>query len=355
MIDVGIIEKVVFDSSGQDEETTFDILNRFDDITGINKMGQITGSRMKRSYAYVSKHLKSIISMTNCVGVMLHIIEKFSSRVYDSIPSEVIGISGQINNYNRNARSNVTRYDIDWDKMGAVRALDEICNSVSNAYNSIARHNSAIENIEIKIEFDNEEKEKSNMNKIDNMFNGIIEKMVPKKVENGEVAMTINGMLAVKRKDGDYVSYDPATNRIVNSMQFVVQSDTINKFIYLMPMAQLQAGDIIKHNNTYYYVKELYNGGVKVVSLSSGAHSNIVDETNIMFGTTMYSKVVTLFNMNQNQNAQQTQANMQFNPMMLMMMDDGDHDIMEIMMISQMFGGQNPFSGMFGGFNQPTK
>lgn len=354
MIDVGIIEKVVFDSSGQDEVATFDILNRFDDITGINKMCQIPGSRMKRSYAYVSKHLKSIISMTSCEDVMFHIIKKFSSRVYDSVPSEVIDVLGQVHTYNRNARSNVTRYDICWDTMGAVKALDEICNNVSNAYNSIARHNSAIDNIEINIEFDvDEEKEKSNMNKMDNMFNGIIEKMVPKKVENGEVAMTINGMLAVKRKDGDYVSYDPTTNRIVNSMQFVVQSDTINKFIYLMPMAQLQAGDIIKHNNTYYYVKELYNGGVKVVSLSSGAHSNIVDETNIMFGTTMYSKVVTLFNMNQN--AQQTQTNMQFNPMMLMMMDDGDHDIMEIMMMSQMFGGQNPFSGMFGGFNQPTK
>ncbi|MCM1269422.1 MAG: hypothetical protein NC247_02185 [Ruminococcus flavefaciens] len=197
---------------------------------------------------------------------------------------------------------------------------------------------------------------KSMKKSFEGMFDGIMEKMMPRRVEDGEVAMTMNGGLAVKRADGDYVSYDPVSGKIVNSMQFVINNDTIGKFIFLMPMAQLQAGDIIKNNKTYYYVREIYNGGVKVISLNSGAHSNIVEEQNIIFGTTMYSKVVSLFNM---AGGQQATGGMfgQFNPIMLMALmdksEDGDGngmDFMEAMVMMQMFGnGQGMFGNMFNG------
>lgn len=197
---------------------------------------------------------------------------------------------------------------------------------------------------------------KSMKKNFEGMFNSIMEKMMPKRVEDGEVAVTMNGGLAVKRADGDYVSYDPISGKIMNMMQFVINNESISKFIFLMPMAQLQAGDIIKNNKTYYYVREIYNGGVKVISLNSGAYSNIVEEQNIIFGTTMYSKVISLFNM---AGGQQATGGMfgQFNPMMFMLMDkseDGDSDgmdFMEAMVIMQMFNGsQNMFGGMFNGF-----
>lgn len=96
--------------------------------------------------------------------------------------------------------------------------------------------------------------------------------------------------------------------------------------------------------------------GVKVISLNNGAHSNMVEETNIMFGTTLYSKVVSLFNM---ANCQQATGGMfgQINPMMFMLMmdksEDGDGgdmgDMLETMLMMQMFGGQNMFGGMFNG------
>lgn len=198
---------------------------------------------------------------------------------------------------------------------------------------------------------------KSMKKSFEGMFEGVMEKMMPKRVEDGEVAITMNGGLAVRRADGDYVSYDANSGKIVNSMKFVINNDTVNKFIFLMPMAQLQVGDIIKNNKTYYYVREIYDGGVKVISLNSGAHSNMVEETNIMFGTTLYSKVVSLFNM---VGCQQTTGGMfgQVNPMMLMLMmdksEDGEggdmSDMLETMLMMQMFsGGQNMFGGMFNG------
>lgn len=201
------------------------------------------------------------------------------------------------------------------------------------------------------------ERKKSMKKSFEGMFDGVMEKMMPKRVEDGEVAITMNGGLAVRRADGDYVSYDANSGKIVNSMKFVINNDTVNKFIFLMPMAQLQVGDIIKNNKTYYYVREIYDGGVKVISFNSGAHSNMVEETNIMFGTTLYSKVVSLFNM---AGCQQTTGGMfgQVNPMMLMLMMDkskdgegGDMgDMLETMLMMQMFGGsQNMFGGMFNG------
>lgn len=201
------------------------------------------------------------------------------------------------------------------------------------------------------------ERKKSMKKNFEGMFDGVMEKMVPKRVEDGEVAITMNGGLAVRRADGDYISYDANSGKIVNSMKFVINNDTVNKFIFLMPMAQLQVGDIIKNNKTYYYVREIYDGGVKVISLNSGAHSNMVEETNIMFGTTLYSKVVSLFNM---AGCQQATGGIfgQINPMMFMLMmdksEDGDggdmSDMLETMMMMQMFGGgQNMFGGMFNG------
>lgn len=96
--------------------------------------------------------------------------------------------------------------------------------------------------------------------------------------------------------------------------------------------------------------------GVKVISLSSGSHSNMVEETNIMFGTTIYSKVVSLFNM---AGGQQATGGMfgQMNPMLFMAMmdksEDGDggsmSDMMETMLMMQMFGNGNMFGGMFNG------
>lgn len=200
------------------------------------------------------------------------------------------------------------------------------------------------------------ERKKSMKKNFEGMFDGVMEKMMPKRVEDGEVAITMSGGLAVRRADGDYVSYDMNSGKIVNSMKFVINNDTVNKFIFLMPMAQLQVGDIIKNNKTYYYVREIYDGGVKVISLNSGAHSNMVEETNIMFGTTLYSKVVSLFNM---AGCQQATGGMfgQMNPMLFMAMmdksEDGDggsmSDMMETMLMMQMFGNGNMFGGMFNG------
>lgn len=200
----------------------------------------------------------------------------------------------------------------------------------------------------------NTNKEEVKMVEKKDMFEGMVEKMMPQKLGNDDVAMTMNGQLAIKRKNGDYVTYDPVSNTIINNMQFIIKSEAISKFIYLMPMAQLGAGDIIKHNNNYCYVKEVYSGGVKVVNLTSGAHSNVVDEVNIMFGTAMYQKVVSLFG---GGFGQAGNNNMQFNPMMLMLMDrdnGGSNDMLETMMMMQMMnggaGGQNPFGAMFGAF-----
>lgn len=186
-------------------------------------------------------------------------------------------------------------------------------------------------------------KEDTFMKNMENLF----KEFYPSEVPSGEVAMTMYGQLAVRRKDGSYVRYNNETGQIENQMSMVISSEKLDKMYLLMPtpIVSLAAGDIIKEKETYYQIIELVQGKIKAANLSTGTESNIKIETNIFTGQKMYRKVFSFFNMAQ-QNGNQMAAGM-MNPMMFMMMDsagDSADDAMKMMammsMMPQMMGGQ---------------
>lgn len=211
---------------------------------------------------------------------------------------------------------------------------------------------------------------------IDNQNTGVLEETLldsymPEKVANGEVALTYAGKIAIKRKDGSYVIYNKEANKIENQLNLVINSDVISKFIYLMPTQKVVAGDIVKIKETYYYVVSEDSNKLKAINLSTGTNSSLTTEINIITGTTTYKKVVNLiengFGPNNNNTINpmmllamggdmdmSTLMLMQsmggnfngFNPMMLLALkDSGSKDLVSLMAMSSMMGGQNPFLG----------
>lgn len=190
-------------------------------------------------------------------------------------------------------------------------------------------------------------KENKFMKQMENLFKDFY----PSEVPSGEVAMTMYGQLAVRRKDGSYVRFNAATGQIENQMNLVVSSEKLDKMYILMPTAvqQLQVGDIIKEKDTYYQIIELaaQANKIKTANLSTSAESNLKIESNIITGQKMYRKVFSFLNMaQQNQGANPMMQQGMFNPMMLMMLDSagGADDSMKMMammsMMPQMMGGQ---------------
>ena len=230
------------------------------------------------------------------------------------------------------------------------------------AYDEKKQNENKVQEVKSKNEI--QEKERGNSS----MFNKMFEKMNVNNmfgevgtIKTGDVATTMNGGLAVKRKDGEWVSFDPITQTIVNQNGFVIESTS--KMIMLMPtqFEAISTGDIIKSKETYYYVVSNNGTSLKVINIKTGTGSRVQKETNLMMnGMSFVSKIVNMA------------QGMGINPLM-MAMDDGDskgfvEKMMEIYMASNMFGGmfggqalqpnaqiQNPLQNMFGGmFGQPV-
>lgn len=224
--------------------------------------------------------------------------------------------------------------------------------------------------------------------------NSMFDAMIPSRINPSDVVMTMSGKIAYRRKDGDYVRYDKENDAIVKSID-IMPSFPIGEFCMIVPTPStgLSIGDIIFHKNDYKEVTSL-EGGIKTVNLNLGTTSNIKKETIEFINVSLLSKVVCFINGNQT-----SAGTAAFNPMMLMMLskdndggsnkfkdmlpmllmsggltggadasnpmaamlpmllmsgkDGGDSSsMMEMMMMSQMVGGQggaNPFAAMFGG------
>ena len=142
--------------------------------------------------------------------------------------------------------------------------------------------------------------EKGEKNIMGNMMNKMMEGFMPSKVVGDEVAITMDGKIAIKRKNGDYVTYNKETQTIENQMDLVLNGNSINKMCFYIPTQTLVEGDIYKDNEAFYYVSGIKNGNVKSISLSSGRNSTTAKETTIILGGKFYKKVTSLFSMQQN-------------------------------------------------------
>ena len=184
-----------------------------------------------------------------------------------------------------------------------------------------------------------------------NTMSNIFKDFYPSEIPSGEVALTMNGKIAVKRRDGSYVLYNDANGMIENQMNFIISSRSLDKMYMLMPtpIASIKPGDIIKEKETYYQIVEAAADKIKAVNLSTGTDSNIKVESNILTGQKMYRKVFSFFNMIQNQqgtaNLMMGGAAGMMNPMALMMLDsfgDSGDDAMKAMAMMSMM---NPQAG----------
>lgn len=204
----------------------------------------------------------------------------------------------------------------------------------------------------------------------DKIESSIMANFMPEIIKDDEVALTFDGKIAIKRKTGEYVTYNIEDNIITNHLDLVVD---IPKIFILFPVKHVVAGDIIKEKNTYYYVKSVTDGKLNCVNLSTGNVNNVVREQNIVTGTKMFRKVKSLMDITNTEDTTFNGNNLLplllmkdrdsadlskifmmmnmnnanavgFNPMLFMLMDnDKDFDISKLLMMNMMQNGQNPF------------
>ena len=191
----------------------------------------------------------------------------------------------------------------------------------------------------------------------------LMENFMPSKVKKGEVSLTIDGKTCIKRKNGDYVSFNESKRTIENQMGLVL-GDSVSKMFYFMPTQTLVSGDIYKDGEDYFVVVENVDADMDAtycVNLSEGTETTSVVETNILLGGKYYKKLVNLFASMNGAEVQGLGAMGQMNPMMMMMMMDKDGDgwsgsddsdsMMKMMMMSQMMGGAQGQMGQIGQMN----
>ena len=192
-------------------------------------------------------------------------------------------------------------------------------------------------------------KEKENKNMFDKFDFGPI--------TNNTVRFSPYGM-SILNDNGEWVSYDVRRNQIVETDGFTFEMENM---LYKIPVAvkDVRPGDMIVHNGNYVYVIENTNGNIKVVNITAGEQRVILPPSN-MFGFNFVTKIVSMLDMAGlgcgTPTAEQPFGNIL--PMLIMSQMFGDksknknNDFGQIMMMSMLFNGQNPFMNMFTGFAQ---
>ena len=199
---------------------------------------------------------------------------------------------------------------------------------------------------EIYNSLNNKRKEQGTMMNFDfgNMFNGMF-----KPVARGYCKIGMNGQVAIRTKSG-YKTFDIDKKKLVNCDSFAFDMDGA---FWVVPTFKVEKGDIILVNGTPHCVIEVNDNAIKTFSYENSTINEVVPEHHVFLGKTYcYGKI--------------------FSPFMNMAKDNGEgiSSIMNMMMLSQMFGGdsgsnnfnpmmlmfmngkENPFTNLFeGAFN----
>ena len=223
---------------------------------------------------------------------------------------------------------------------------------------------------------------KVNQMKNNSMFSGIMAKysgqFIPEKEE--KVRMSLSGLLCVPQ-DGEYVGVDNAGNLVSFPEEMTLP---IPVYSIVKANSAVVAGDIIKNGNSYSKVIAINpDGSLKVLSFTGYTH-NKKPVTDFIMGAATTRVLINMFNFDEKSGFNPiffamasgetidvnslmmlsmtpqgknlfSNAGGGFNPAMLWMLDKsrqegngGGMDMMSIMMMSSMMGGQNPFGQMFG-------
>lgn len=151
-------------------------------------------------------------------------------------------------------------------------------------------------------------------------------------VTNDSIRLSMYG-IAVKTKEGKWVSFDPEKKKIIDVTDVVF---TNKKILYYMPVAikDIAVGNAIMQNGSVYYVIEnpTTTGTIDCLDIATGEYKKIMLTTN-MFGFDYVTKVVSITDLFPTvPSADQPFGNM----LPLLMMGDNDKiDPMVIMLMSQ--------------------
>ncbi|MDU7686006.1 MAG: hypothetical protein E7K14_01625 [Bacillota bacterium] len=182
----------------------------------------------------------------------------------------------------------------------------------------------------------------------------MMEKLMPEELHN-EVAFAMNGNLAVRAADGNYYYYDG--HQLINSYDMVIPADDM---AMLVPTQTLAVGDIVKYNDSFYYITKYNRTEITGINLSSGMVDDIKLTVDVL-GISAFRKVVSIMSMMGGTDPISSGNANPMNMMFMMSLFDDDKKsnsdnpmmkMMKIQMMSQMFnnGGMsnNPFFSMFG-------
>lgn len=173
-----------------------------------------------------------------------------------------------------------------------------------------------------------ENKEEKNVKEETNMFSNLGSSFG--KIGSDQFRLSING-LAVKGKDGKYVTFNPETRELVEVTTGFF--DDMKDLLFLMPTTELEVGDIIIHQNKPYYITVSKDNVVKGIDFEDAIESTLVPKTNV-FGMKYYTKVFNCLGTN---NILGT--DIASNPMMAYALMGGkDFDLSKIMMFQALSG-----------------
>lgn len=147
-------------------------------------------------------------------------------------------------------------------------------------------------------------------------FNSMFDGMF-KPVARGYCKMGMNGKVAVKTSTG-YKTFDIKGKKLVNCDAFAFDMDGA---FWVVPTFKVEKGDIIMVNGKPRCVIEVGDNSIKTFSYEDSTIDEVVPEHHVFMGKTYcYGKI--------------------FSPFMNMSKSDGAmNDMMKMMMMSQMFGG----------------
>lgn len=173
-----------------------------------------------------------------------------------------------------------------------------------------------------------ENKEEKKVKEETNMFSNLGSSFG--KIGSDQFRLSING-LAVKGKDGKYVTFNPETRELVEVTTGFF--DDMKDLLFLMPTTELEVGDIIIHQNKPYYITVSKDNVVKGIDFEDAIESTLVPKTNV-FGMKYYTKVFNCLGTN---NILGT--DIASNPMMAYVLMGGkDFDLSKIMMFQALSG-----------------
>ena len=153
-------------------------------------------------------------------------------------------------------------------------------------------------------------------------FNGFFGKVQP-----GMCRLTMNGNIAIKCSNG-YRTYNDKQQRLTNVTNFCF--DMGSELFFVIPTMKVSEGDIILVEGKPKYVIAISKAYIEVVDYETSEIKKIVPERHVFMGSSYcYGKIVSMFGSNFKGGR-------------------GLKKIMKMMMLSQIFGGQNGDSSDFG-------